>query len=434
MTRGYTIALIGAAAVAVVIAVGLLMHQGRHETTQLAACGNTAPSYWYDPMHPSAHFDKPGKSPFMDMQLAPKCSESPATAQAASRQAGSVEIDSRMVQNLGIRLSAVEQGSFERSVDTVGLVGVDERRIEAIQVRESGWVEELDVRAAGDSVRRGQKLAGVYSPQLLAAQQELLIAQDSQDPNLVEAARRRLALFGLSAGQIAHIEQAHRSERRVAYYSPLDGYVMNLGVRQGAAVEPGATLFQVASLDSVWVTAEVPEVQAAWIKPGDPAELEVPAQPGMRFTGQVDYLYPELAQATRTLRVRVVVKNPRELLRPAMFATVHFRGAPLENVLTVPSETVIKTGTRSLVIVADDATHFRPVVIRLGAEQGGRAQILDGLRLGQTVVASGQFLIDSEASLRGAFENLAGASGATKKEMKPELMPSPSANPSDRSP
>jgi Cu(I)/Ag(I) efflux system membrane fusion protein len=402
-----------------------LLYRGSGVSPQ-AACGNTVPSYWYDPMHPSEHFEKPGKSPFMDMQLAPKCSESLALAQGSPSRSDSVEVDSRLVQNLGIRLSAVEQGSFARGVDTVGLVGVDEHRIEAIQVRESGWVEELDVRAVGDSVRRGQKLAGVYSPQLLAAQQELLIAHDSHDPDLVEAARRRLSLFGLSEGQIAHVERTHHSERRVAYYAPLDGYVMNLGVRQGAAVEPGATLFQLAALDSVWVSAEVPETQAAWIKPGDPSELGIPAQPGVHFTGQVDYLYPELAQATRTLKVRVVVKNPHERLRPGMFATVHFRGAALEKALTIPSEAVIKTGTRSIVILADDATHFRPVVVQVGAEHGERSEILDGLSLGQTVVASGQFLIDSEASLRGAFENLAGAGGMTQKEMKPELMPSPS--------
>jgi Cu(I)/Ag(I) efflux system membrane fusion protein len=363
-------------------------------------------------MHPTEHFDKPGKSPFMDMQLAPKCAASPAVTPGASAAPGSIEVDSRVVQNLGVRLSPVEQGSFERGVDTVGLVGVDEHGIEAIQVREPGWVEQLNVRAVGDSVRRGQELAGIYSPALLAAQQEFLIARDSNDPHLIEAARTRLALFGLSTRQIAHIEQTGKPERRVAYYAPFDGFVMELGVRQGAAVEPGTTLFQLARLDSVWITAEVPETQAAWIKPGDPAEVQVPALPGTPFKGQVDYLYPELTQSTRSLKVRVVVNNPGHPLRPGMFAAAHFRGAALANSLTVPSEAVIKTGTRNIVIIADDGTHFRPVVVRVGAEHGDRSEILDGLTVGQNVVASGQFLIDSEASLRGAFENLAGASGS----------------------
>jgi Cu(I)/Ag(I) efflux system membrane fusion protein len=366
----------------------------------------------------------------MDMQLVPKYADREPT-DAGGAPPDSIAIDSRVVQNLGIRLAKVEQSGFTRVVDTVGLVGVDEHRIEAIQVREAGWVERLDVRAVGDSVRHGQLLAGVYSPDLLATQQELLIARGSGDLQLIAAARHRLALFGLSETQIARIEKADQVERRVDYYAPFDGYVMDLGVRQGEAVQPGTTLFKLADLTSVWITAEVPETQAAWLKPGDPAEIEVQARPGERFAGQVDYLYPELTQATRTLKVRVVVNNPRRHLRPGMFAAAHFHGATQEQALTVPSEAVIKTGTRSVVIVADDGTHFRPVLVRVGAEQGGRSEILQGLTAGQNVVASGQFLIDSEASLRGAFDNLAGTSGTMDRDMKPALMPSPSAQPPD---
>lgn len=413
MRRSYKNALLVCSALAVVIlGVFLLNHQRTARVTPDTLKGT--PSYWYDPMHPGQHFDRPGKSPFMDMPLVPKYADRGPTGGAASGAAGAppgtIAVDSRVVQNLGLRLAKVEQGSFARVVDTVGLVGVDEHRIEAIQVREPGWVERLDVRAAGDSVRRGQRLAGVYSPDLLATQQELMIARDSKDPTLMEAARRRLALFGLSAAQIVRIEKTGQVERRVDYYAPFDGYVMELGVRQGAAVQPGTPLFQLADLSSVWITAEVPETQAAWLKPGDPADIEVPARPGERFAAQVDYLYPELTQATRTLKVRVVVKNPSARLRPGMFAAVHFRGAVQQQMLTVPSEAVIKTGTRSVVIVADDGTHFRAVLVQVGAEEGGRSQILKGLDLGQSVVASGQFLIDSEANLRGAFDNLSSAS------------------------
>ncbi len=389
------------------------------------AITESKPQYWYDPMHPAERFDKPGKSPFMDMQLVPKYARDAAP--------GSIAVDSRVVQNLGLRLAKVEQGSFSRLVDTVGSVGVDEHRIEAVQVRQPGWVERLDVRAVGDSVRRGQPLAGIYSPDLLATQQELLIALGSNDTQLMEAARRRLALFGLSQLQIARIEKAQRVERRVDYYAPFDGYVMDLGVRQGAEVQPGAMLFQLADLSTVWVTAEVPEMQAAWLKPGDRAEVEVPALPGDRFEGQVDYLYPELTQATRTLKVRVLVKNPRKHLRPGMFATAHFQSMTHTRALTVPSESVIKTGMRSFVIVADDDTHFRPTRVRVGAEQGGRSEILEGLTLGQNVVASGQFLIDSEANLRGAFDNLAGSNESTSEDAKPVMMPAPSMKSPDGS-
>src|SRR5258705_37885 len=374
-------------------------------------------------MKPHQHFDKPGKSPFMDMQLVPKYSDD-ATGSAGAPP-GSIAIDPRVVQNLGVRLGPVEQGSFARPVDTIGVVAVDEHRIEAIQVRQPGWVEELDVRAVGDSVRRGQRLAGVYAPDLLATQQELLIARNSGDSQLIEAARRRLTLFGLSAIQTAHIEKTGQAERRVDYYAPFDGYVMELGARQGAAVEPGTMLFQLADLQSVWINAEVPETQAAWIKGGDLVTAEVPALPGEHFQGQIDYLYPELMPTTRTLKVRIVLKNPGKRLRPGMFAAVHLRGATQDQVVTIPTEAVIKTGTRSVVIVADDATHFRPALIRVGTEHGGRSEILEGLTVGQSVVASGQFLIDSEASLRGAFDNLAGSTETQGPNAKPELMPMP---------
>jgi Cu(I)/Ag(I) efflux system membrane fusion protein len=423
---------------AAVLGVGLLKHAHTEKPKVEVRPGNAAPDaasaerkplYWFDPMKPQQHFDKPGKSPFMDMQLIPKYpDDATGTAEAP---AGSIAIDPRVVQNLGIRLGAVEQGSFARVVDTVGVVAVDEHRIEAIEVRQPGWVEELNVRAVGDPVRSGQRLAGVYAPDLLAGQQELLIARNSGDSELIEAARHRLGLFGLSATQIAHIEKTGRAERRVDYFAPFDGYVMDLGARQGAAVVPGTILFQLAALNSIWINAEVPETQAAWIKTGDPATAEVPALPADHFTGQIDYVYPELTPTTRTLKVRVVLKNLRLRLRPGMFAAVHLRGTTQDQVLTVPTEAVIKTGTRSVVIVADDGTHFRPVLVRVGSEHAGRSEILGGLDAGQNVVASGQFLIDSEASLRGAFENLAGSNGPEEKNAKPDLMPAPSAQAPD---
>ena len=409
-------AAIGALLVVAIIGFAVLRYRETAKVSQ-SAPGKETPAYWYDPMHPEKHFDKPGKSPFMDMQLLPKYPDSGAPA------SGGIEVDSRTVQNLGLRFAQVEKGSFALVVEAVGIVGVDEHRIEAIQVRQPGWVERLDVRAVGDAVRRGERLAGIYSPDLLATQQEFLIARQSNDPKLIEAARQRLAFFGLSAGQIARIEKSGHTERTIDYFAPFDGYVMALSARQGAAIEPGATLFQLADLKTVWISAEVPEAQAAWIKPGNSIEVGVPALPNEHFSGKVDYLYPELDQATRTLKVRIVVKNPGGHLRPGMFAKAQLRGVTREDVLTVPSEAIIKTGTRSVVIVADDATHFRPALVRVGLENGGRSEILQGLSLGQKIISSGQFLIDSEANLRGAFDNLAGAGAAPDKAR--QLMPQP---------
>jgi len=385
-----------------------------------AAAVADKPLYWYDPMYPDKHFDQPGKSPFMDMQLLPKMpqAESPGAK-------GTLTIDPRVVQNLGVRLAPVAQGTFARTVDTVGVVAVDEHRIEAVQVRAPGWVEQLAVRAVGDPVRRGQLLAGVYAPELLAAQQELLIALNSGDAGLIAATKQRLALAGLSAVQIAQVERTRQAQRRVDYYAPFDGYVMELGARQGAAVQPGVMLFQLADLSTVWINAEIPEAQAGWLKPGDHAQAEVTALPGERYDAVVDYLYPELSAATRTLKVRLVVRNPRQRLRPGMYAGVHLLGQPRENVLTVPTEAVIRTGTRSVVLVAEDASHFRPALVRVGAEDAGRSEILEGLAAGQRVVASGQFLIDSEANLRGAFDSLTGGAALPAGETAVKAMPQP---------
>jgi membrane fusion protein, copper/silver efflux system len=401
----------------------------------VAKCGADAPSatstaqttqkplYWYDPMRPNEHFDKPGKSPFMDMQLVPRLANE---ANQASTS-GTVAADPRVVQSLGLRTATVERGRLARLVDSVGLVSVDEHRILAVQVRASGWVEQLAVRAAGDPVRSGQLLAGIYSPDLLAAQDELLIAVGSGDSGLLEAARNRLTLLGMSDQQIARVEKSRKSERRVNYYSPFDGYVMDLGIRQGAAAAVDTTLFQLAELSTVWINADVPEAQAAWLKVGDHAEATVPALPGERFQARIDYIYPELTPATRTLKVRLVVANPRSHLRPGMFAGVHLVGAPREDALLVPSESIIKTGMRSVVIVADDASHFHPAFVQVGPEYAGNSEILEGLAVGQQVVASGQFLIDSEASLRGAFDNLTGAGGGKTGDADQNMMPAPSA-------
>lgn len=401
------------AAILAGIGIARLRHPGEAAPAQDARGSAAArPLYWYDPMVPDQHFDHPGKSPFMDMQLVPKM---PDEGSRGGASAGTVAIDPRVVQNLGVRLAPVTQGRLARGVDAVGLVAVDERRIQVVQVRAAGWVEDLAVRAAGDPVRRGQRLAAVYSPELLAAQQEFLIALDSGDAALARAARQRLALYGLSEGQIAQVQQARRTQRRVDYYAPFDGYVMELGARQGAAVQPGTTLFQLADLDSVWINVEVPEGQAAWIKPGDQARVQVPALPGEPFDGSVDYLYPELSAATRTLKLRLAIRNPGRRLRPGMFASVRLLGAPRDGVLLIPTEALIRTGQRSVVIVADDAGRFHPALVRVGSESAGQSEIVEGLNAGQQVVASGQFLIDSEANLRGAFDSLTGGEAAAPR-------------------
>lgn len=358
--------------------------------------------YWYDPMKPEAHFDQPGKSPFMDMQLVPKRASENGDAE------GIVEIDPRMVQNLGIRTAKVERGTFSQRVDAVGSVDVDERRVVAIESRASGWVEDLQVRAVGEPVKKGQRIAGVYSPDLFAAQQELALAARSKDAELISATRQRVMLLGISPAQIESILRSGKPERQVAVIAPTDGVVTELNVRQGQQVMPGTPLMRVADLSQIWVTVEIPELQGGWIAQGRRAEARLSAIPGKVFEGKVEYVYPSLETQTRTLHARISIPNPEGALKPGMFADVALFGGPRDNMLLVPSEAVIRTGERDVVILAEGDGKFRPAAVKVGDDRQGQTEILEGLDEGETIVVSGQFLIDSEANLRGALARMRG--------------------------
>lgn len=362
--------------------------------------GERKPLYWYDPMKPDQHFDKPGKSPFMDMQLVPKYGDDTASV-------GTVTVSPQMVQSLGIRLAEVTLAPLSAAIEGAGTVSADENRIEVVQARAAGWVEKLYVRAQGEPVQRGQLLAEIYAPELYTAQQEFLLARRAQDATLTDGARERLRLLGVSAAQIARLEKTGTATRSVSFYSPVNGVVQELGARLGMQLMPGTTLFSLVDLSSVWVLAEIPEASAALANVGTKVDVQIAALAGRHFSGQVEYVYPDVTAQTRTLKLRVKLQNPALELKPGMYARVRF-AEDTRQALSVPSEAVIRTGTRSVVIVAADATHFQPKEVRIGAEANGRTEILDGLEEGQQVVASGQFLIDSEANLRGAFSKIGG--------------------------
>ena len=380
---------------------GMKLTQREDQPTRPAAdtgmTGERKPLYWYDPMKPDQHFDAPGKSPFMDMQLVAKYAD-PA---GGGMDGGTVvQIDPRMAQNLGMRTEAVKTGPFWQRVDTVGSVAVDENRIAVVEARAAGWVERLDVRAVGDTVRRGQIVAGVYAPDLLAAQEELALAQKLNDATLIEAARSRLKL--LNASTTGH------PQRQTLITAPQAGVVTELMVRQGAQVTPGTPLMKLADLSKVWILVEVPEAQAAWVTVGKSAEAKLKGLPGKTFEGTVDYVYPLLDTQTRTLRARLAFDNVDGALKPGMYAAVTVFGGAKQDVTLVPSEAVIRTGTRSVVLVAEGKGRYRPVEVSLGAEREDQIVVLGGLEPGQQVVVSGQFLIDSEASLLGAYNRMGG--------------------------
>ena len=357
--------------------------------------------YWYDPMHPQQRFDKPGKSPFMDMELVPKY------AGEASDDAG-VAINPRLAQNLGIRTAEARPGSLVPALSATGNVEYNERNMVVVQPRANGFIEKLHVRAPLDPVRAGAPLADVLFPEWVAAQEELLFVRrlpHAESDTLLAAARQRLALLGMSEEQVAAVERDARVHNRMTLRSPISGVVAELGAREGMTVASGATLFRIAGLDTVWVVAQVPESQAALLVPGAQADVRVPAYPNERFAGRVSAILPELSTTTRTVRARLEVQNPGGRLKPGMYATLSF-AAPGKEALVVPADAVIRTGVRSVVILAEAEGRFRAAEVETGMEAGGNVEIRKGLNAGDKVVVSGQFLIDSEASLRSALPRL----------------------------
>jgi Cu(I)/Ag(I) efflux system membrane fusion protein len=357
-------------------------------------------------MTPGPRFDKPGKSPFMDMQLVPVYADE-------APDEGKLHINPRTVQNLGIRLAEVKYGQLDMGFSVVGAVTIDERSITTVQSRVNGYVEKLHVRAQYDVVAKGQQLVEIYAPDWLAAEEEYLALKRSSQPGvelLAQAARERLTLLGISDDQIRAIETDGKSNPRVTLFAPESGLVWDLGIRDGMAVSPGMTLFKLASLRTVWVNAEVPETQAELAKPGVSVEARVTAIPGKAFRGQIAMLLPDVNATTRTIKARIVLSNPGGDLKPGMYATLTLGGHE-RPALLVPTEAVIATGTRNVVIVSDSGGKFHPVDVKLGHESGDMTEIRNGLEKGQQVVVSGQFLIDSESSLKAMLSRMNKAEG-----------------------
>jgi membrane fusion protein, copper/silver efflux system len=358
--------------------------------------------YWHDPMVPGQKFDKPGKSPFMDMDLVPVYAE--------GAEGGGITINARQQQSFGVRTAFVTEGTLDTGFSAVGAVGIDERALVAVQARSPGYVERLLVRAQYDNVAAGQPLAELYVPEWLAAQEELFALKASTQPGateLAESARQRLRLLGMPTTEIARIERDGKPSARVTVTAPQGGIVWEIGARDGMAVMPGTTLFKLAGIGSVWVTADVPEAQAALVRSGAPVEARAAAYPDRVFKGAVNALLPEVNDKTRTVRARIVLANPGGALKPGMYATVKFAGFSSPKVVVVPSEAVIRTGKRNVVIVDDGDGRFLPVEVELGRETADMTEIHSGLAAGKRIVVSSQFLVDSEASLKGALGRIA---------------------------
>ncbi len=358
-------------------------------------------SHWVAPMDPGYISDKPGKSP-MGMDLVPVY-----TDEVGAGGGGVVGVDPVVVQSMGVRSSVARPQTIFRHLRTIGEVQVAEDEVSVVNLRFSGWVDRILVDKTGDPVKAGQRLFEIYSPELVAAQEEYLLALRSADEALARSARRKLELWDIEARDIDAIARSGDAARTLSIRSPSSGYVLHKSVVEGARVAAGKDLYRIGDLAKIWVEAEVYEFDAPWVELGQPAQMELSFQKGTLLEGEVTYIYPTLNPKTRTLRVRLEFDNPGVALKPGMFATVHIQYRKKEDVLAVPTEAIIHTGERELVFLALGQGRFtaREVTTGLVADHH-MTEVLTGLSAGEVVVTSGQFLLDSESQLQEAIAKL----------------------------
>ncbi len=356
--------------------------------------------YWHDPMVPGPRFDQPGRSPFMDMDLVPVYADEAA-------QDGAVSISPTMQQNLGIRYAAARRESIGSSVEVVGTTQLDESLAEVVQSRVTGYIERLHARAPMQQVRRGDPVATLFVPEWLAPQEEYLALKKAGHAELADAARERMRALSMPESMIARLEQTGQAQRQLTLGSPVSGVVTELPVRDGAMVSPGMTIAKVAGLNRVWLLAEVPEALLANVRPGMKVTAQFPGQPGREYSGKVREILPQVSTDTRTVQARLELDNRDGSLTPGLLMQVKLVEAAPKPRLLVPTEAVLHSGRQTVVLVVGDDKRVRPVTVTTGRELGADTEILDGLKEGQQVVASGQFLVDSEANLKSALSKFA---------------------------
>ena len=402
--------LFGFLLVLAVVSIGSYLLSKRPATASKAAAEHVV---YHCPMHPTYTSDKPGECPICHMSLEP-IAVSPATG--ASVGSGDVagltgvQITPERIQMIGVRTARVERGSSGGSLDLVGFVAPDESRLRRVQIRASGWVQELFVSETGVRVAAGQPLMSIYSPELFQSEQEYLIQKQAPGAS-TEAAAERLRLLGVPDEEIRRLDREGRATTQLTLRSPVSGTVLERGVVQGQYIAADTPLLTVADLSRVWVLADVHEMDMSSVRVGDFARFTTEGLPGRSFEGRVEFVYPTITNETRTLKARLALANRDGVLRPGIYGrvSVSARGA---SALSVPAEAVIRTGDHSYVFIAHEGGRFEPRMVWTGAGQGERVQILKGLAEGDTVVASASFLIDSESRLKAAIAGMGGAPGA----------------------
>ena len=353
--------------------------------------------YWVAPMDANFRRDEPGKSP-MGMDLVPVYDD--------GEEGSTVKISSTVENNMGVRTAFVKKDKLWRRIDTVGYVDFDENKISHIHLRTKGWIEKLLIKSEGERVKKGQLLFEVYSPELVNAQEEYLQALRSGHKGLSSASRERLEALGISTEQIKTLNKKRKSSQYVKIFAKQDGIVAKLNVREGMFVMPQKEIMSLADLSSIWLLAEVFESQADWVKQGQSAEVKLSYLPGRTWEGEVEYIYPSLDPKTRTLRVRLRFDNKDESLKPNMFADVTIYGGAKRDAIIIPREALIRTGNDERVILSIGEGRFQPREVTAGIESGEYIEIIKGLSVGDKIVTSGQFLIDSEASLKASIARM----------------------------
>lgn len=361
--------------------------------------------YWHDPMVPAQKFDKPGKSPFMDMQLVPVYADETGTE-------GAVKVSPTLQQNLGIRFATVRREEIRESFDLVGTTQFDESISEVVQSRVTGYIDRLYARAPMQRIKRGEPIASLFVPEWIGPQEEYLALKRSGNDTLAAAARQRMQALSIPPGLIAQAERTGQAQNHLTLTSPVNGVITELAVREGAMVSPGITIAKVAGLNKVWLVAEVPEALASSARAGMTVEATASSDANRKYTGKVREILPGVSTTTRTLQARLELDNKDGSLTPGMLMRVRIGAEKPVSRLLVPTEAVITTGKRSVVLVAGENNSMQPVTVTTGRDTGDDTEILSGLSEGQKVVASGQFLIDSEASLRAVLPKFADAAQA----------------------
>lgn len=363
---------------------------------------NAKPLYWVAPMDSNFRRDKPGLSP-MGMDLIAVYGSGSSSNDDGP---GAVKISSAVINNLGVRTALVERRPLEGSIRTVGYVRYDEDKLIHIHPRTEGWIDTLYVQAAGDPVQKGQPLYAIYSPTLVNAQEELLLALERKNTRLIEAAEQRLRALQIPTATILDLKKNRKVKQSVTFFSPLDGVVDHLQVRKGFFVQPGTTMMAIGSVEQVWVEAEIFERQASLVYQGAPVTMTLNYLPGGVWRGVVDYVYPVIDAKTRTMKVRMRFSNDEGELKPNMFAQVVIQTASEADTLLVPKEALIRTGRMTRLVIALGEGRFKTVQVSVGRFGTEFVEILSGVAEGDRVVTSSQFLIDSESSKTSDFKRL----------------------------